>query len=327
MAQHTWTLSPALINTVRAGFTRDLALFTNQGITAGHILGGLGVTNTLDDRGITGVSLQGYSGFGRANGNLGNIDNNYQLDEGMNWVHGNHNVQFGGGIRYRRSWEENANANALGTLQFQPDFTAQLAPNAKGQSVPIAGTGNSFADFLLGMPFNASLAGLPMFQYRFTQYTPYMQDTWRITSHLTINYGISWFLATVPNPQGRGRQYVHGFDPQSGLLTYAALGQVSPQVLTMNMNNLTPRLGLAWQPAFLPNTVIRASAGTYFDDSALSEAQFAMVAPPFSTPLQLFNTGPMPTYQLGQNVFPRPNIRHCRRVSPPACPMGAQRSS
>ena len=304
MVQHTWTLSPTLVNTARIGFTRDEALFTNQGVSVGHILEGIGITNTLDDRGVTAVSLQGYSGFGRANGNLGNIDNNYQADDGMNWVHGSHNVQFGASVRYRRTWEQNANAGALGSLQFQPDFTAQLGLNAKGAMAPVAGTGSSFADFLLGLPFNASLAGLPMFQYRSTQFLPYFEDTWRITPRLTLNYGISWDLTTVPNPQGTARQYVHGFDFQTGLLTYAALNQVSPQVLSLQTHNFTPRLGLAWQPSFLPNTVIRAGAGMYFDDEALSEAQFAMVGPPFNTPLQLFNTGLTPQYILGQNVFP-----------------------
>lgn len=304
MLQHTWTLTPTFVNTIRAGFTRGVALFTNQGTTAGHILGGLGVPNTLDDRGVSSVSLTGYSGFGRSNGDLGNIDNNYQLDEGANWVRGGHTLQFGTSIRYHRTWQQNANANALGTLAFQPFFSAQLMRAASGTLSTVAGTGDSFADFLLGTPFNASLAGLPMFQYRFTEYEPYVQDTWRLRPNLTLNLGLSWYLSTVPNPQGAARRYVHGFDPQTGLLTYAALGQVSPQVLNLDKNNFTPRFGFAWQPSALPNTVVRAGAGLYYFNSALSEAQFAMVAPPFNTPLQLFNSQPNPTYVLGQNVFP-----------------------
>ncbi|MBS1855276.1 MAG: hypothetical protein JST11_07920, partial [Acidobacteria bacterium] len=260
--------------------------------------------NTLDDRGVSAVGLTGYAGFGRANGNLGNIDNNYQVDEGINWVRGNHTLQFGGSVRYHRTWQENANANALGTVAFQPFFTAQLTTNAAGAPAAAPNSGNSFADFLLGMPFNASLAGLPMFQYRFTEYTPYVQDTWRIARSLTLNFGLSWYLSTVPDPQGAGRRYVHGFDPQTGLLTYAALNQVSPKVTSFDGNNLTPRLGIAWQPGFLKGTVIRAGAGTYYYNAALSEAQFAMVAPPFNTPLQLFNAQPNPTYTLGQNIFP-----------------------
>src|SRR5262249_25216741 len=145
----------------------------------------------------------------------------------------------------------------------------------QGQLVPQRSTGDSFADFLLGAPFNATLAGLGMFPYRFTQYMPYFQDTWRITKNVTLNYGLSWFLATIPDPQGRARQFDHGFDEQTGLLTYAALAQLDPKVLPLDKNNLTPRLGVAWRPSFLPNTVLRAGAGMYYSDSALIEMQFA----------------------------------------------------
>jgi hypothetical protein len=322
MLQHTWTVTPTFVNTVRAGFTRAEARFTNQGTTAGHILGGLGVLNTLDDQGVSGVNLTGYSSFGRANGNLGNIDNNYQLDEGANWVRGSHTLQFGAGIRYHRTWQQNANANALGTVAFQPFFTAQLTRSASGTFSALSGTGDSFADFLLGTPFNASLAGLPMFQYRFTEYQPYIQDTWRVRSNLTLNLGLSWYLSTVPDPQGSARQFVHGFNPQTGLLTYAALGQVSPQVTNLDKNNWTPRIGFAWTPSNMHNTVIRGGVGLYYFNSALSEAQFAMVAPPFNTPLQLFNTQPNPTYVLGQNIFPASSFPALSSSTAAALPTG-----
>jgi hypothetical protein len=312
MMQHTWTLSPALVNTVRIGFNRNMALFGNEGRSAGQILDQIGIVNTKDGRGVSSVGLQGYSGFGRANGDLGNIDNNYQMDEGMNWVKGQHNFQFGMGLRYRRTWQQNANANANGTVQFQSVFTAQLARNAQGQLTPKSGTGNSFADFLLGYPQNASLVGLPMVPYRFTQYIPYFQDTWKLTRDLTLNYGISWFLATVPELQGSFRQRVHSLNQQTGLLMYSALGQVDPRILRTDRNNWTPRLGLAWKPSFLANTVIRAGAGVYYSDSALIEMQFALLAPPFNTPFQLFNslTEPVPVYQLGKNIFPaQPQVK------------------
>lgn len=308
MLQHTWTVNPSLVNVARAGFVRNLVFTGNEGSQLGEILEEIGIQNTLDKRGITGITIQGFSGFGRSAGDLGNIDNNYQLDDNMTWIRGAHNFQFGATIRYRRTWQQNANANALGSLNFQSTFSAQLAPNAQGQLAPQAGTGNSFADFLLGFPTTGQMIGLPRIPYRFTQYNPYFQDTWKVSRSFTLNYGISWFIAEVPEPVKWARRLPHGFDYNTGLLTYAALGQVDPKILPMDWNNLTPRLGFAWKPSFLPNTVIRAGAGLYYADSKLIEAQFAMVAPPFNSPIVVNNPPltPLPVYELGRNIFPAP---------------------
>jgi hypothetical protein len=306
MLQHTYTVTPRLISVLRLGAVRNLVFSSNEGSTLGSILPSIGIPNTLDTRGVTGIGIQGFAGIGRSAGDIGNIDNNYQFDEGITYVRGAHNFQFGASIRYRRTWQQNANANSLGNLGFQPTFTAQLAPNAQGRPAPQARTGSSFADFLLGYNTTGQLIGLPLLPYRFTQYMPYLQDTWKIARNFTLNYGISWFLDTVPNPHAWASRLPHGFDYQSGLLKYAALGEVDPRILSMEYKNLTPRLGFAWKPSFLPNTVIRSGAGLYFSDSRLIEAQFAMIAPPFNTPLVVNNNplNPFPDYELGRNIFP-----------------------
>ena len=307
MAQHTWTASPALVNTARIGLSRNLALNSNEGRTLGPVLDQIGIRNTLDKRGITGIGFQEYAGFGRAAGDLGNVDNNYQIDEGVNWIHGTHNLQFGTSLRYRRSWQQNANAGALGNLGFQRTFTAQLAPDAQGRLVPQrANTGNSFADFLLGYNTTGSYRGLPMLPYRFTQLMPYFQDTWKLTRSLTLNYGISYFFATVPEPQGSARDLAHGFDESTGLLKFAALGEIDPRVVSRDTNNWTPRAGFAWQPGFLPRTVFRGGAGVYYSDTRLIELQFAMVGPPFNDSVDIIHNqfDPRPTWILGQNIFP-----------------------
>ncbi|MGH9660077.1 MAG: carboxypeptidase regulatory-like domain-containing protein, partial [Bryobacteraceae bacterium] len=307
MAQHTWNLRPSLVNTLRAGASRNLSLFSNEGRTLGPVLGGLGIANTLDQRGITSIGFTDYAGFGRASGDLGNIDNNYQLDDGLHWVHGRHSVQFGASVRYRRTWQQNANAGALGSLGFQRTFTAQLAPDAQGRPVPQrANTGNSFADFLLGASTTGSYRGLPMLPYRFTQLMPYLQDTWKVSRSLTLNYGISYFYASVPEPQGSARNFAHGFDDATGLLKFAALGEIDPRVVSRDANNWTPRAGFAWQPSFLPRTVVRGGAGLYYSDTRLIELQFAMVGPPFNDSVDINHNQflPLPSWILGQNIFP-----------------------
>ncbi len=303
MFQHTYVLSPALVNTFRFGASRNVALFSNEGRNFGDLLGPIGIKNTLDNRGVTSQSIQGYAGFGRANGDLGNIDNNYQLDEGMSRISGPHEFRFGASIRYRRTWQQNANAGAHGNLSYQRTFTAQLARNAAGNLVPQANTGDAFADFLLGMPTTGSTRGLPMLPYRFTQYMPYFQGTSKLWKTFTLNYGISWFKDTLPDPQGRARDFPHGFDPQTGLLKFAVLGEVDPKVMQADNTNFAPRLGFAWQLS--PKTVIRAGAGIYYSDQQLIELQFASVGPPFSNSVDIVNTGLLtPKWVLGDNIFP-----------------------
>ncbi|MBI1356466.1 MAG: hypothetical protein GC160_19155 [Acidobacteria bacterium] len=306
MLQHTWTLSPSLINTLRFGASRNIALFSNEGRDSGDILGALGIDNTFDTRGVTAQGIQGYAGFGRANGDLGNLDNNYQLDEGMTLVRGNHQFRFGGSIRYRRTWQQNSNAGALGNLAYQSRFTAQLTRNAAGALGPAANSGDAFADYLLGMPSTGSVRGLPMLPYRFTQYMPYIQDTWKIRSNLTMNWGMSWFKDTIADPQGFARDLPHGFDPQTGLLKFAALGEIDPKVIHPDNNNFTPRMGFAWQVN--DKTVVRAGGGVYFSDQQLIELQFSAVGPP-NRSIDIINTGDLiPTYQLGMNIFPALNL-------------------
>ena len=84
---------------------------------------------------------------------MGNRDNTWQLDEEFTYNRAGHSLTFGAGSRYRRGWHLNGNGSALGSLSFQPVFTAQLASNSQGQLAPLAATGDSFADFLLGFPY------------------------------------------------------------------------------------------------------------------------------------------------------------------------------
>jgi hypothetical protein len=306
MLQHTWAASPAAVFTTRLAFVRNRAFRGNEARDMGPILSDIGVMNTMDNRGITSITLQSFTGFGQATGDVGNADNNYQLDVGVHYLRGTHTLQAGTGIRYHRTWQQNANGAAHGGLFFQPNYTAQVESDGAGGFRPIAGTGSDFADFLLGVPTLGQMSGLPVLAYRYSQFMPYFQDTWRVRQGLTINYGIGWFLETVPDPRGRARDWAHGFDPSTGLLTYAALGEVDPRIVRRDNNNVTPRLGIAWAPSFLPKTVIRTGAGIYYSDTALFWLLNATLAPPFSAPVivAVDPLNPVPAYRFGQNLFP-----------------------
>jgi hypothetical protein len=182
-----------------------------------------------------------------------------------------------------------------------------LTINSMGQTVPLANTGDSFADFLLGFPVTGTLTGLPVVQFRGTQFAPFFQDSWKLTRNLTLNYGLSWFLETPPAAQGWAQGNVHAFDTQTGLPVYAGLGQIGLQPIATDKNNFAPRLGVAWRPDFLQATVIRAGAGIYYSEFPWALAPYPLVGGSpvgagsgFTNPL----ANPLPAYALGRNIFP-----------------------
>jgi hypothetical protein len=307
MVHHSWSLSANAVNSVRFGFLRNAAVGGNEASELGSLLDRIGITNTFDRNGVSAVNLQGYSSFGRSNGEVGNRDNTWQFDEEFTLYKAGHSLAAGAGLRYRRGWHLNGNASAVGSLSFQSAFTAQLALNSQGQLAPVAGTGDSFADFLLGFPVSGMLIGLPVVQFRATQFTPFFQDTWRMTRNLTLNYGVSWFFETPPAPQGWPRDLVHSFDPNTGLVTYAGLGQTSSQTIDADRNNFAPRLGLAWQPGSRGKIVIRLGTGIYYSEFPWLFAPYPVLSPsPVGSGQSFTNslTNPVPTYSLGVNVFP-----------------------
>jgi hypothetical protein len=159
------------------------------------------------------------------------------------------------------------------------------------------------------MPVTGLVTGAPETQYRSTQVAPFFQDSWRLTPTLTLNYGLSWYVETPPEPQGQAKDAIHGFDSRTGLLIYAGLGQMNPQPFATDRNNFAPRVGLAWKPDFLKSTVIRAAAGVYYSPFRWSLAYYPVGSgSPNRAGVSLANdqTNPMPTYVMGLNVFPVP---------------------
>jgi hypothetical protein len=308
--QHTWVLGPNMVNILRIGWDRDQVAEESQGEQGPALETQLGIPGTVDQHGIPGITLNGYTGFGDPTGIIGNTDNSYQIDEALDYTRGTHNIAFGMGLDYMRSVQENANANSHGNLIFSPIFTAQLAPGENGPA-PVSGTGNALADFLLGMPVSGTVVGFQPMHYRSTMFNPYFQDSWRMKPNFTVNYGISWDYSTIPNPEGPDAKIPHVFNFSTGLLEYAALGQVSPQVIQPDYTSFTPRLGFAWEPSFVKNTVVRAGAGMYYEQWGLLETQFTYLAPPFEKSLSFTNSqfSPLPTYTFGNStpaddVFP-----------------------
>jgi hypothetical protein len=308
MTQLTTTLTPHLVNEFRVGYLHTSVF--NAGAVQADVQGQMGFTGTADPNGVPGIYLSGFNvsgttaatpSFGRAQGLIGNIDNQYQMHESMNLLKAKHEMSFGVDLNYVRTVQESSNFFSRGGVYFDPIYSAQLNPDG----TPLAGTGSSFADFLLGMPQNGTVTSMPRTHFRWTAVTPYAQDAWRIRTNLTLNLGLGWNISTPPNAVGSNKNYPHAFDFTTGKVQYAALGATSPEIYKIDLNNFAPRVGLAWQPGFLPGTVIRAGGGFYYPAENAIYELFAITAPGVAIVQSITNSSAVtPVYVLGKNVFP-----------------------
>ena len=293
----TGTLSQSKVNELRIGWTRNSVF--SQGLSVPGVQSQLGITGTADTSGVPGVGLSGYAGFGTSSGLLGDVDNVYQFHDSFSWLHGHHQFKFGGDLDYTRSVNASANATARGNFSFTGAFTSQLTNG----SATVAKTGNSFADFLLGVPTNGEAKGMPPTHFKWWTISPYVQDTWKITPKLTANIGLSWFGNTPPTTTDTtNRNLIHSFDFNTGLPTFAALGQIDGQLYRMTRTNFAPRIGFVY--ALGDKTLIRGGYGMYYTTQMALNVQYAVVSQIITVNNSISNTQPNPNFLLGVNTFP-----------------------
>src|SRR5262252_5515548 len=156
---------------------------------------GSGLANGINpnDFTVTGVNVQpGY--YNSVEG---------QAADDVSWIRGKH--QLGFGVYYSHSvFNANSNVAANPTFTFNGNRTSTIP------GVP-DGTGLALSDFLLGLPSGFS-AGTKSFLYpRQTYFSGYVQDSWKVTSQLTLNYGVRWEPFISPY-DGLGRHNYFRYD-------------------------------------------------------------------------------------------------------------------
>lgn len=91
-----------------------------------------------------------------------------------------------------RSIQSSANANARGAFTFNDVFFAQTLLNTSTRKASqMAGKGNAFADFLLGDLRSGQSIAMPRTHYRWTTFEPFVQDTWKLSKSLIVNFALT----------------------------------------------------------------------------------------------------------------------------------------
>ncbi|RZU40222.1 TonB-dependent receptor [Edaphobacter modestus] len=194
----------------------------------------------------------------RCNCPLTQREDQYQIVNNWTKILGTHSIKVGADLRYARNLRVPSDNDRTGILFFsnQPTSNPLITTGPQG--------GIGFATFALGQVtgfqrFVSTSTNAKEFQKR---YFFYMQDTWRATDKLTLNYGLRYefyFPETINAPANGAL-----LDMNTGYLNVAGVGGVASNMnWGRNTNTYSPRIGVAYQ--IRPTTVLRAGYGRSFD--------------------------------------------------------------
>ena len=192
-----------------------------------------------------------------------------QLNDDVSWVHGNHQINFGGG-------GEVSKMLFYGNVYSQTNWTF-----------------NNIPTFLLG-EFSTNSISLPndlLEEKWFMNF--YVQDTWKVSPHFTANIGLRWEPFFPPSEINgsvynfslanliagvKSTQFVNA---PPGLTYPGDPGFIGKTGEQKQWNLYAPRVALAWDPKGDGKMVVRAGFGISYDYVAGELMVNSADAPPY----------------------------------------------
>ena len=229
-----------------------------------------GVNDYVAALGITGVgyggpnasgapwfAVQGYTGIGDtfAATPMHAWDTMYEFRDTFAWQHGRHGLKFGGDYHWY-TWPMWGFFQNRGYYQYTNGYTTEFGFNN--------GTGSGLASMLLSLPVvKQRQAGVPQMNL-FNWGTDYFaEDTWRITSTLTVNYGVRYeFSAPLYDKDNTNTNLIFN---NNGVPSVFVGGQngYPKGLMYANTHNFAPRVGIAKNiPSY--GVVLHAGYGIFY---------------------------------------------------------------
>ncbi len=288
VAKLTYLITPHMVNDFQVGYTQNFIHFQTSSVSDPTLASRAGFTYTelFPETSGSFPTVNGSDGFGtlQHQAPFTNREALVQLKDDVSYTFGSHNLKAGTFVGLSRKREP-----------------------ANGGSDPTAGTlsFNSFTDLLLGdiATYQEPATLNPVYD-RWHDGALYIQDTWKTTPNLTLDFGLRWqYLGQVFSAHNNiANFYPNRYDPSkcspaafdaNGLVNPALCdtlnGIVTPQspdlpsraLVRNHLNDWEPRGGLAWAPGFLAKKfVFRTGAGIFHGRDAISQTSALGQLPP-----------------------------------------------
>jgi len=279
--------NPNVLNELRFGYTR-FNFVAVQPITP-TLPSSAGFDINPQDpagAGLPVISVTGFFTLGfSTNGPQPRIDQTYQADDNLSYILGRHSLKFG--FDGRRFAVKNP---------FDAVNDGSFGFGGSG----LYSSGLSSVDFLLGIPDTYAQSSGGFINAGAQEFYSYAQDSWKISSNLTMNYGLSWQINTPLNDHFNNGRAINCWRPgqQSAIFPTAPVGVVFPgdngctsSGYYTGFHHIAPRLGFAYSPhasGMLGRLTgdqgkfsIRAGAGVYYNQSEEELTLQNLTAPPF----------------------------------------------
>ena len=305
VAQLTTTLSSSMLNELSFQFSGN-AIKSEYGENAINTRGAFNLTipelfpENRNDL-VPSIDLSNQATTIGAPQLFDNKYRNYTISDNLSWQRGSHALKAGFLFAFEQK-DEISGSETQGRFVFAA-----------------AGGRTAFQNFMLGnrdgvcgVSCTYTEPGVEVdSQFRFNRQEFYVQDSWRLRSNVTLDYGLRYALfppvtdkndvltnfdpdvylpSAAPTLNAAGTVVAGTGDPLNGIIV---AGQNSPHgsaIYQNDKNNFQPRVGFSWDMFSNSRTVMRGGYGIYYDQPLIGIfLQNAFVNPPFVANPQVQN--------------------------------------
>ena len=240
------SFGPTRYYEARLGYSRLTESITTQGATLGNFAEANGIPGANaggSTPGFTNLVISSNATLGDGNGNIEKVNNLWEIDQAFTWIKSKHEIKIGGNFMSTR-FAFLSPAKPNGTMSFTGAYT-----------------GLGLSDFLYGVPVTSQLDVSKFFSLIRFRPTFYIQDSYRVTPRLTLNFGLRDDLVT---PWVERHNRLAGWDPSNGgsLVTVGTGSFPGNSVVDGRYTNFAPRFGFAYN--IDSKTVVRGGFGIFY---------------------------------------------------------------